>query len=456
MSATEQLYDPVRAAAVEILDLMETERRTTETAIQEVVSGRDFSPLDKRFIRQLVNGTVKLKRRLDHDVRFYLSRPSEKLPLSLINILRLGFFQLLFTDRIPAAAAVSESVNLARHFCDNSRARLVNAVMRSALRHPERVVFVDRNDNPIKYLADFYSYPEWFVDYCLQEFRIDAAEPMLASMNRAPRLSFRLNPIKARAEQVEEILEKENITYTRGEYLPEYYHLDDGSLPPDHELITGGKIYIQDESAGLAVRLLNPRHDTSVLDMAAAPGGKALYAATRMRNKGMITAIDKSRPRLELMMENVERQGVHNINPVHGDILEFRAEPFDRVILDAPCSGWGNAGKHSDLRWSRQVDDINKLFKIQSMMIDRAAKLVKPGGILVYSTCTILRKENDQVVEEFLLRRKDFELESASQYFTGEIISERGFIKTYPEVSKLSGAFSARLKKTMHGKKKHK
>ena len=199
----------------------------------------------------------------------------------------------------------------------------------------------------------------------------------------------------------------------------------------------------------MAVRLLNPRSGMHVLDLAAAPGGKTCYAAARMRNKGMITAVDRSRPRLELLAENCKRLNVKIVNPVLADNLSFTADPFERVIVDVPCTGWGNAGKHSDLRWVKTVEDVDRLHKIQSMMLDRAAKLVKPGGILVYSTCTIIRKENDEVVEQFLLRRRDFALESANEYFDSTVVSERGFLKTYPNVPGLSGAFAARLLKVI-------
>lgn len=450
MIENKKKYDPARAAAIEILGLVETEGDSTEETIRKVTDNLPFSNLDLRFIRQLVNGTVKMKRRLDHDYRFYLSKPSGKMPLELQNILRLGFFQLFFTDRIPDAAAVSESVNLASHFCNKSQARLVNAVLRSALRQPEKVVFVNKEDNPSKYLADFYSYPEWFVDYCLEEFKYEQTETLLDSMNKPPHFSFRVNLVKSTIDKVTEILDKEEFAYNPGMLLSDFMQLKKGGIPPSHELIKSGHIYIQNESAGLAVKLLNPKTKMRMLDMAAAPGGKAMYAAVRMRNKGMITALDKSRPRLELMMENVSRQGIKIINPVHADALKFEAEPFNRVLLDVPCSGWGNAGKHSDLRWQKRPEDIERLFKIQSMMLDKAAKLVKPGGILVYSTCTIIRTENDQVVEEFLVRRKDFTLESASEYLDEEIVSERGFMKTYPNIGRLSGAFAARLKKIVH------
>lgn len=446
-------YDPVRAAAVEILGLVEAGTESVENALHAAIEFHTMDTRDIRFLRQLVYGTIKMKRRLDHDYRKFLSRPSQKLSQRLIDILRLGFFQLYFTDKIPKAAAVSESVNLAKHFCDDARARLVNAVMRSALRNPGRLVYVDKETDPILYLANYYSYPEYFVAYCLDEFKFEMTEKMLENMNRAPLITFRVNHFKAKPQEMAELLEEEGVGFTIGEYLPEFIHLSEGGHLLIDKLVYEGKIYIQDESTGLPVRLLNPKMGMEVVDMAAAPGGKTCYMATKMRNKGMITAIDRSRPRLEMMMDNCQRLGVKIVSPVLADNLEFTGNTFERVLLDVPCTGWGNAGKHCDLRWAKSPDDVGRLFKVQSMMIDQAAKLVKPGGIMVYSTCTIIRRENDDVIEEFLLRRPDFELESADQYFDERIVTERGFVKTYPNKGNLSGSFAARLKKKPKTKK---
>jgi 16S rRNA (cytosine967-C5)-methyltransferase len=453
MADKEKKYDPARKAAIEIIGLVETEKYTADEALAEVISAGHFSSLDTRFIRQLANGVIKLKKRLDHDARFFLAKPSEKMPRRMIDILRLGFYQLFFLKKIPPAAAVSEAVNLAKHFCDPSRARVVNAVLRSALRNPERAVYVDKKVDPVGYLANFYSYPEWFVEYCLKEFKWDETVKLLAGMNQPPLLTYRINHLKAKPEEIAAALNAAGVKFHIGKYLPDFFHIEEGGFPLEEELIKSGKVYIQDESAGMAIRLMNPKMGMNVLDMTAAPGGKATYAAIKMRNKGMITAVDRSRPRLEILVENSRRMGIKIINSVEADILEFQAKPFDRVILDPPCTGWGNAGKHSDLRWTKEPNDVEKLFRLQSMMIDKAAKLVKPGGILIYSTCTIIRKENDQVVEEFLARRKDFALETAAEYFDGDVVSERGFLKTYPNKSNLSGAFAARLKKILDRQK---
>ena len=442
----QQKYDLPRAAALEILILIE-QGMQIDTAVTDVVGKHNFRPIDRRFILQLVNGITKMRRRLDHEIKFYLAKPSTSLSLKLSNILRLGFYQLRYTDRIPAAAAVSESVNLANYFIGKPRASLVNAVLRASIRDAEKVKFTDINENPVKYLGDFYSYPDYFVEYAIKEFGLESAENLLKNYNLPPHVTYRVNFLKAKPDEVANILQNNNIEFSYGKYLPEFIHIEESGLPLEEELIKTGKVFVQDESSGLAVRLLNPRHNNNVVDLTAAPGGKSTYIAIRMRNKGQVTAVDKSRNRLELLLDNTKRMGIKIISPVVSDMFEFKGGPFDRVLLDPPCSGWGTARKHSDLRWAKTKDDIAKLTKIQTAMLVHASKMVKPGGVLVYSTCTIMRDENDQIVEEFLLRHKDFVVDSGSEFFPDDIVTSRGYVKSYPAIDKLEGAFCARLKR---------
>jgi 16S rRNA (cytosine967-C5)-methyltransferase len=442
---TDSQFDPVRGAALEALILIQ-QGDQTDTAIAKVTSGRRFRPLDIRFLLQIVNGATKMRRRLDHEIRFFLARPSVELSLKLSNILRLGFYQIIFMDKVPAAAAVSETVNLARHFTDQNQAGLVNAVMRTRLREPEKIVFIKREDDPVKFLGDTYSYPDHFVQYCVNEFGVDRAETLLKRYNKPPHITYRINHLKAKPDEVAHMLQENRYEFSFGRYLPEFIHIEGAGLPMEAELLATGKVMVQDESAGIPVRVLNPKPGDNIVDMAAAPGGKATYAAIKMRNKGRVTALDKSHQRLEILVENAKRLGIKIIAPVACDSSEFKGGPFDRVLLDPPCSGWGTVGKHSDLRWSKTSQDISNLTKIQSKMIDRAARLVKPGGVMVYSTCTIIRDENDQIVEEFLLRNPKFEIDSAAQFFGSDLVNERGYVKTYPDVENLDGAFCARLK----------
>ncbi len=441
-------YDPVRAAALEATVLIERGEQT-EDVIKAVLDGKNFRPIDIRFLLQLVNGSTKMRHRLDHEIKFYLARPSVRLSARLANILRLGFYQLLFTDRVPDAAAVSESVNLARHYTDLRQAKLVNAVMRARLREPEKVKFAARETDPLRFLADFYSYPDYFVKYCLDEFSVDQTERLLQNYNRPPVATYRVNFLKTKPDEVKKLLDENKTEYTEGKYLPEFLRLNSSGLPLDKELIDSGMVFVQDESSGLPVRLLNPRPGDNIVDLTAAPGGKTTYAAVRMRNKGRVTAIDKSHQRLERVVQNATRLGIKIIAPVACDMAEFSGGPFDRVLLDPPCSGWGTARKNADLRWAKAPADIDNLVRIQKKMIDRAARLVKPGGVLVYSTCTIMRTENDQVIEEFLAHNDKFEIEPAGEYFGAELVTERGFVKTYPECDDLDGSFCARLKRKL-------
>ena len=449
MSDSNQKYDKVRAACVKALVLLE-QGETLEQAISKATSDIELRSIDKRFFLQLVNGTIKMRRRLDHEIKFYLAKPSTELPLKLNNILRLGFYQLHFTDRIPDAAAVSESVNLALFMTDRSKANLVNAVMRSAIREPNKVVFVKKEENPVKYLGDFYSYPDHFVAYCLNEFGFLQTKKLLAYYNEPPHVTYRVNFLKAKPDEVANMLTENKIDFTFGKYLPEFLRIESGGLPLESELISTGKVYVQDESSGLPVRLMNPRPGNSVLDMTAAPGGKTTYAAIRMRNKGRVTAIDKTQERLETLVGNAQRLGIKIISPVISDMYDFKGGPFDRVLLDPPCSGWGAAGKHSDLRWAKTTEDVTKLARIQQSMIGRASKLVKPGGVLIYSTCTIIKEENDMVVEEFLAKHKEFEVETAKEFFPSDIVDEKGYVKTYPAIGNLDGSFCVRLKRKEH------
>lgn len=442
-------YDPVRAACVMALDLVLDRGWKSDEAITEVLAGADFSELDRRFLLQLCHGVIKMKRRLDHTYSFFLEKPAARIDHVTRNILRLGLYQLLFTDRIPAGAAVSESVNLARGLVHLTRGAFVNAVLRNYLRSPDKVVFPDRTEHPVEYLGTYYSYPDWFVKYCVDEFGLDRAEKLLAKGNRAPLLTYRVNRLKTTPEEMTRLFDRNQVEYEQGKYIKDYYYIKKQGLPLEKELIESGNAYIQDESAGLAIRLLNPKSGDDVLDFCAAPGGKSTYAAALMRNQGRITSVDVNLKRLETLVDNARRLGINIIAPVVCDVLDFKGPAAGRILLDVPCTGWGVVGKHSDLRWSKTRDDSLKLGQAQAQLLRHAADLTTPGGILVYSTCTIIRDENDSVVEEFLLEQPDFSIVKPGPFLSQELVNERGFVKTYPDSDQLDGAFCVALKKKL-------
>ncbi|MEZ5359696.1 MAG: 16S rRNA (cytosine(967)-C(5))-methyltransferase RsmB [Candidatus Zixiibacteriota bacterium] len=447
-------FDSVRAACIQALGLVFDRGWKSDDAVKAVISGQQYNDLDRRFLMQLCHGVIKMRRRLDFTYSFYLKKPNIKIDKVTRNIMRLGLYQLMFTNRIPAGAAVSESVNLARGLVHESRGSFVNAILRNYLRTPERVVFPDKNEFPVEYLGEYYSYPDWFVEYCINEFGFEKAETLLARGNDSPHLTYRINRLRYNPEQLTELLKTHYIEYSQGKYLEDYYHIFRQGIPLEQELLDGGRVYIQDESAGMAVRLLNPKQKDNILDLCSAPGGKATYAAALMHNQGRITSVDISQDRLKTVVENAQRLGITCIAPVVCDTLDFRGPASNRVLLDVPCSGWGVQGKHSDLRWMKDRSDSQKLAEIQAKLIRHAADLVTPGGVLVYSTCTIIRDENDSIVEEFLLERPDFSVDTPTNTFPEELFNERGFIKTYPNVDYLDGAFCVRLKKKLGSKSK--
>jgi 16S rRNA (cytosine967-C5)-methyltransferase len=421
----------------------------SDDAINEVLSSSEFNELDRRFMLQLCHGVVKMHRRLDFTYSFYLQKPKARIDRITRNILRLGLYQLLFTDRIPPGAAVSESVNLARGMVHQSRGAFVNAVLRNFLRSPEKVTFPDKNEFPVEYLGTFYSYPDWFVKYCLSEFGMERAEKVLIRGNQAPTLTYRINRLRYNHNQLVETFNRNNIEFEQGSFIKDFYTIKKQGLPLEKELIEAGRVYIQDESAGIPVRLLNPKQRDTILDLCAAPGGKGSYAAALMHNQGRVTSVDVNLKRLEILVDNANRLGISIIAPVVCDVLDFKGPGAGRVIIDVPCSGWGVVGKHSDLRWSKSREDSIKLAETQAKLIRHAADLVSPGGVLVYSTCTIIRDENDQVVEEFLLEHPEFVIDKVGTVFPETLVSERGFVKTYPDFDNLDGAFCVRLKKRL-------
>ncbi len=437
-----------------VLDMVLDRGWKSDDAINEALTGSNFTELDRRFLLQLCHGVIKMRRRLDFTYTNFLQKPQARIDRTTRNILRLGLYQLLFTDRIPPGAAVSESVNLARGMVHQSRGSFVNAILRNYLRSPEKVVFPDKHENPVEYLGTYHSYPDWFVKYCLSEFGQDRAEKLLIRGNQSPTLTYRLNRLRFNPAQMAETLTKNHTEYREGAYIKEFYHINRQGMPIEQELIESGRVYIQDESAGLPVRLLNPKQRDTLLDLCAAPGGKGTYAASLMHNQGRITSVDVNLKRLEILVDNAQRLGVTIIAPVVCDVLDFKGPGANRVLLDVPCSGWGVVGKHSDLRWAKTREDSIKLAEVQGKLLRHAADLVTPGGVLVYSTCTIIRDENDQVVEEFLLERHDFSIDKAGTTFHKELVTERGFVKTYPDIEGLDGAFCVRLKKKLGTTKK--
>ncbi len=440
-----------RQIALIILHDIEEKDAFADRATTSLAQDAHLSSLDRRFVHELVSGTTKMRRRLDYVLSQFLDYKTEELTPWIRNILRMGIYQIDFLDRVPSSAAVDESVKLARRFGHKGTVALVNAALRSYVRDRGRVTFPSREENPAENLALFYSFPDWMIEEWLEIFGEEETIRLCEEFNRRPRLSCRINSLKIDPTGLEKILQVKEVKYKKGKYIEEHIRFE-SKIDIDHFApLQEGLVYVQDESAGLAVHLLDPRPGERVLDLCAAPGGKTTHMAELMRDQGMIIAVDSNCERLGILIRNCRRLGVQSVESCCADARDFSCRTVDRVLVDAPCSALGTLGTNPDARWRKRQDDPPRLHLLQLEILSNAARLVRDGGVLVYSTCTLTGEENEQVIDDFLRLNGQFRLADAGDFVPADIVDGRGMVRTLPHVHKIGGGFACRLEKTTTG-----
>lgn len=436
-----------REIALRILHDLETEETFAEKALMSYSADPQLSSLDRRFLGELVHGTTKMRRRLDYVLRRFLEGKLEELTPWIRNTLRMGVYQIDFLDRVPASAAVDESVKLAKRFGHRGTVALVNAVLRSYLRDKGEVSFPAWEEDKVGNIALFYSFPDWMVQTWLRTFGEEETIRLCQAFNQKPRLCCRVNSLKIERNGLEEILTREKIKFRPGRYVKGFYSL--GSKVDLNRFLPlrRGLVYLQDESAGLPVCLLDPQPGEHVVDLCAAPGGKSTFIAGKMKDQGLVVAVDISENKLESVRQNCKRLGVNSVALCRADARTFSCDPVDKVLVDAPCSALGTLARHSDARWRKQPADPVRLQELQLAILSNAANLLKEGGVLLYSTCTITVEENEQVIEKFTKQRPDFTVADGSRWVDAEVVDQNGMVRTLPHVHKLDGSFACRLEK---------
>jgi 16S rRNA (cytosine967-C5)-methyltransferase len=299
----------------------------------------------------------------------------------------------------------------------------------------------------VQYLAVFYSHPHWMVKRWLDRYGREATERLLMANNERPGMALRVNRLKISPADFRARLDAQQIPYTMSDILPHFVRVKTLSGIAQMDLFRNGMFTIQDESAALPCQLLDVYPGQRVIDLCAAPGGKSTNIAEVMGNQGAIVALDKYEAKLNLIRASADRLGVKIIDLRSADATTFECPPADRVLLDAPCSGLGTLAKKPDMKWKREIGDIRKLNLIQETLLENAARLVKPGGAIVYSTCTIEPEENAGIVQAFLERHPEFTLDRAEKYLPAAVVSPEGFVTTLPHVHFMDGSFAARLVK---------
>jgi len=441
----QNLYEGVRGLAVKILNRVERTDSYLDKLLDHEMKNSELSGPDKALLFEIVHGVIRWMGRLDWVLNgFYKGQFSKAIP-NLKNGLRVALYQILFLDRVPDYAAVNEAVEFVKKLQGQKPADLTNAVLRNIVRSKNGIRYPDPNEDLIGYLSAYYSHPSWMVKRYLTRFGREETEKLLTANNEKPFLTLKINSVKTNPAEFKSLLDSVNLHFLSGRYLPEFFKLQNLTNITAWEYYGKGYFNIQDESAGLACRLLDVRQGMRVLDMFAAPGGKTAYIASLMNDEGEITAIDRFEGRLRLLEKNMERLGFKSIKIFAADAMEYNNSLFDRVLADVPCSGTGTLSKKPDIKWKKDLLDIRRMNEFQLKYITKAASLVKPDGYIVYSTCSIEPEENFGIIEKFLNNNSNFQLISARGIFPDELIDEHGCIQTLPHVHQMDGAFAAKI-----------
>jgi 16S rRNA (cytosine967-C5)-methyltransferase len=430
---------PARISAFDVLRQVD-EGKFSSVALAETEPR--LSPLDRALCHELVLGVLRWQLHLDTIIEHFAKRKVASLDPPVVCALRLGIYQIRFLSRIPASAAVNDSVNLVARARISSARSFVNAVLRRATREPDYSPASEIAD-PFERIAIETSHPRWLIERWSKAFGVEQAEQVARANNEAPHVAIRV--VKTVADE-KEVLEK--LRSAGGELVPSVVAKSawrvSGATATLRELSDRGELYIQDEASQLVGEVLNAQRGDRVLDVCAAPGGKTTLIAERAGDTAEVIGLDLSPRRLSTIARTMGLHRLRNIRLMLGDAggpLPFEGATFDRVLLDAPCSGTGTLRHNPEIRWRLSNDDIALLAANQKMFLMNAADVVRPGGLLVYSTCSIEPDENEQVVRNFLSSNDQFTQMNLPVNL--DLVTDSGAARTWPHREATDGFFIA-------------
>ncbi|WP_213818443.1 16S rRNA (cytosine(967)-C(5))-methyltransferase RsmB [Garciella nitratireducens] len=451
MKNQDSLENP-REVALKVLYEIDKNNAYSNICLKKILNHTSLKPLDRAFVTQLVYGVIKNKFRIDWIISQFSNTPIKKISPWVLNILRLGIYQMLYLDKIPQSAAVNESVKLGKKYGHKRISGFINGILRSISRSPQEILQPDKKDI-VHFLSIYYSHPKWMVEKWIKEYGKDFTIDLLKKNNEAPSISVRTNTLKISRERLIDLLQKEDIVTKKGEWCPEAIILENISNIDKNKYFKEGLFQVQDQSSMLVAHVLNPKENQLVIDVCAAPGGKTTHIAQKMNNTGKIIARDIYDHKLSLIKQNRDRLGISNIILEKYNALEVDSDLIgqaDRVLLDAPCSGLGIIRRKPDLKWNKCFNDIKKITILQYKMLENAGKYLKKGGILVYSTCTINPDENFNIVKKFLTKNSNFKIvpilpicEKMEKH--KEI--EEGYLQLFPNIDFVDGFFISKIQR---------
>lgn len=440
-----------RQIALDILVDVDKNKAYSNLAINRHFKISKIDILDRKLITELVYGVIENLIYLDYIIKALSKIRIKKLNVSVLNILRMGLYQIIFLDKIPIFAAVNESVNLTKNN-DYKSAGFVNGILRNFSRNRNSVSMPSLENDPVNYLSILYSHPNWLVDKWISEFGQKNTILLMKANNEKPPLSIRVNTLKTSKDHLKNALLSENLEICDGLYMEEAINITNVGNLEELECFQKGLFQVQDESSMMVAHILDPQKGDAVMDVCAAPGGKTTHIAQLMENTGFVLARDIHDHKLRLINENAKRLGVHNVHTECYDAKEIDVESFerfDKVLVDAPCTGLGIIRRKPELKYNKKAEDFIKIAELQLEILNNASKYVKKDGILLYSTCTIANEENFNVVERFLCKNKNFEKTDMNAYLPKALHTDGIGLQLYPHIHKTDGFFISKLRKKL-------
>jgi 16S rRNA (cytosine967-C5)-methyltransferase len=447
-----------------------------DIVIDRLLSKFQLSDVDRHLFTELVNGIVRRKRTLDAIIDRLAKQPAHRQPPNLRHLLRLGLYQLRYLDRIPESAAVNTTVDLAKTNDLAGLSGVVNGILRQYIRLQDRQEAVlNLPADPIGRLGTLYSFPDWLISQWMTELGEIETEQLCQAFNRSPSIDLRINSLKIDPNLLPNVPQSERLHQQlldslaqplQGRidlfksvgieavplpYLPQGLRFVGNvgaisQLPGYQE----GLWTIQDSSAQLVTHLLDPQPHEIIIDACAAPGGKTTHIVELMGNTGQVLALDKTASRLKKLQQNLDRLQLNTVKILTGDSCGFNelTNTADRVLLDAPCSGLGTLHRRADARWQKTPAQLHELAQLQAQLLANTATWVKPGGVLVYATCTVCSIENEDVILPFLKTHPDWQIElPLADSPLASLVSDPGWIKVWPHRQQMDGFFMVKLRR---------
>lgn len=458
MSHASRLKFPIsaRGVALKILTSVEQEGAYSNLLLNETLQRADLSGADSGLATELVYGTISRRNTIDYFLNSYVQKGLGKLEVWVRNLLRLSFYQIYYLDRIPPHAAVNEAVKIAKKLGHQGISGMVNGVLRNVLRNQDKLV-LPKDLPAVSRISLEHSHPEWLVDKWVKWLGEEKTADICEANNVPPAISIRVNTTVIKRDELMEQMREAGLDVSSSKLAQDGIVVRSGGNMALTSWYRDGLLSIQDESSMLVAQAVDVKPGMSVLDCCAAPGGKSCHIAEKLESTGKVIANDVHPHKAKLIEDQAKRLGLSQITSRNGDAAElgrqFPKESFDRILLDAPCSGLGVIRRKPDLKWVKTEEDIVDISQLQTELLEAVHELLKPGGILVYSTCTMEPSENDEVVQQFLSKHPEYKLEM-EPFLEGipalhgeqEYAKDKG-LQIFPDDFHSDGFYIARLRK---------